>query len=102
MREEYKNDRTRFERYGTSYWWCKAQDQYRLECQRCRAPCPTQGARNQIASLPNGTVVDTIDEKHPVYDSVSNRNYVMISYTNKNGEKETGWVAASIVGLPRR
>ena len=63
---------------------------------------PTQGARNQSASLPNGTVVDTIDEKHPVYDSVSNRNYVMISYTNKNGEKETGWVAASIVGLPRR
>lgn len=63
---------------------------------------PTQGERNQIASLPNGTIVDTIDEKHPVYDAVSNRNYVMISFTDKNGNTQTGWVAASIVGLPRR
>ena len=63
---------------------------------------PTSGERNQIASLPNGTIVDTIDETHPVYDAVSNRNYVMITFTNKKGQQQTGWVAASIVGLPRR
>ena len=63
---------------------------------------PTSGERNQIASLPNGTIVDTIDETHPVYDAVSNRNYVMITFTNKKGQQQTGWVGASIVGLPRR
>ena len=63
---------------------------------------PTTGERNQIASLPNGTIVDTIDEAHPVFDSVSNRNFVMISFTNKKGQTQTGWVAASIVGLRRR
>ncbi len=62
---------------------------------------PTQARRNQIASLPNGTVVDTIDEKHPVYDEYSGRNYVMISFIDKNGRQKTGWIAASIVGLRR-
>ncbi len=62
---------------------------------------PTQGQANQIASLPNGTVVDTIDENDPVYDTVSGRNYVQISFTDRNGNTRTGWIAASIVGLRR-
>ena len=49
----------------------------------------------QIASLSNGTQVDTITDQ-VVYDPVSRRNFVEVSV---NGI--TGWVAASIVGLPR-
>ncbi len=62
---------------------------------------PTQGKQNQIASLPNGTVVNTINENAPVYDPVSGRNYVQISFVDKSGVTRTGWIAASIVGLPR-
>ena len=54
----------------------------------------------QVASLANGTVINTISDR-TVYDPVSGRNFVMITYTDKNGKQATGWVAASIVGLPR-
>ena len=53
-----------------------------------------------LAGLPNGTVVDTVTDK-TVKDSVSGRNFVEIDYTDKNGNQARGWVAASIVGLPR-
>ena len=36
-----------------------------------------------------------------VYDAASGRNFVEINFTDKNGKARTGWVAASIVGLPR-
>ena len=49
----------------------------------------------QIASLQNGTQVDTVTDQ-VVYDSVSGRNFVEVDV---NGMR--GWVAASIVGLPR-
>ncbi len=62
---------------------------------------PTTGERNQIASLPNGTVIDTIDEGNLVYDSVSGRHFVQINFTDKNGKPGTGWVASSLVGLRR-
>ena len=54
----------------------------------------------QIASLPNGTIVDTVSDKL-VYDAESGRNFVEISYRDQNGKLRDGWVAASIVGLPR-
>ena len=54
----------------------------------------------QIASLPTGTVVDTITDE-VVYDPQSGRNFVQIKFTDKFGGERTGWVAASIVGLPR-
>ena len=53
-----------------------------------------------IASLPSGTQVDTVTDKL-VYDAASGRNFVEINFTDKNGKARTGWVAASIVGLPR-
>ena len=49
----------------------------------------------QIASLPNGTQADTVTDQ-VVYDSVSGRNFVEVDV---NGIR--GWIAASIVGLPR-
>lgn len=54
----------------------------------------------QIASLPSGTVVDTITDKR-VYDPVSERSFVEIRFIDKYGKEATGWIAASIVGLPR-
>ena len=54
----------------------------------------------QIASLPSGTQVDTVTDK-VVYDDASGRNFVEIRFTDKYGKPGTGWVAASIVGLPR-
>ena len=54
----------------------------------------------QIASLPNGTTVDTISDTL-YYDPVSDRNFVEITFTDKNGKESTGWVAASIVGMTR-
>ena len=62
---------------------------------------PTQGRKNQIASLPNGSLVDTLNESFLSRDPVSGRNYVEIRFTDKNGRVRTGWIAASIVGLPR-
>ena len=53
-----------------------------------------------IASLPSGTQVDTVTDK-VVYDPASGRNFVEINFTDKNGNARVGWVAASIVGLPR-
>ena len=49
----------------------------------------------QIGSIPNGTSVDVI-ESTLTYDSVSHRNFVFITFNGKSG-----WIAASIVGLPR-
>ena len=54
----------------------------------------------QIASLPNGTVVDTISDEL-VYDPVAGRNFVEVTYTDKSGETRTGWIASSILGLKR-
>ncbi len=53
-----------------------------------------------VISLVNGTKVDTVTDQS-VFDPVSNRNFVEIRYKDKNGETKTGWIAASIVGLPR-
>ena len=50
----------------------------------------------QIAALANGTEIDTISEEL-VYDPVSGRNFVEVMTT----DGKTGWIAASIVGLPR-
>lgn len=55
---------------------------------------PSKGSK-QIASLPNKTQVDTVTDQ-VVYDPVSGRNYVKVTV---NGQ--TGWIAASIIGLPR-
>ncbi len=60
---------------------------------------PSKGTK-QIASLPNGTMIDTINDEL-VYDSVAGRNFVEISFTDKYGKTQTGWIAASIVGLKR-
>ena len=56
---------------------------------------PSKSGTKQIASLPNGTQVDTITDKC-VYDPISKRNYVEVIVNGKRG-----WIAASIVGLPR-
>ena len=53
-----------------------------------------------IAGLPNGTEVDTVTDEL-VRDRVSGRNFVEIDFIDKNGNQARGWVAASIVGLPR-
>jgi len=49
----------------------------------------------QIASLPNGTQVDTVTDEL-VYDPVSGRNFVKVKVNGK-----TGWIAASIIGMKR-
>ena len=49
----------------------------------------------QIASLSNGTQVDTVTDEL-VRDPVSGRNFVEVAVNGKQG-----WIAASIVGLPR-
>ena len=53
----------------------------------------------QIASLSNGTVVDTISD--PVYDEVARRHFVQVTYTDKSGASRTGWIATSILGMKR-
>ena len=60
---------------------------------------PSKGDR-QIASLPNGTVVDTISDEL-VYDPVAGRNFVEVTYTDRGGVTRTGWIASSILGLKR-
>ena len=57
--------------------------------------------QNWICSLQNGTYVDTLDDDKLYYDPVSKRNFVQITFTDKYGNKGTGYVAASLVGLPR-
>ena len=49
----------------------------------------------QIASIPNGTVVDTITDQL-VYDPESGRHFVQVSYNGK-----IGWIASSLVGMKR-
>ena len=53
----------------------------------------------QIASLANGTVVDTISD--PVYDSVAGRHFIEVTYTDRGGVSRTGWIATSILGMKR-
>ena len=62
--------------------------------------CGAGKSYRQIASLPSGTVVDTISDKLE-FDDASGRNFVEITFRDKNGKTSTGWIAASIVGLPR-
>ena len=52
-------------------------------------------ASKQIDHIPNGTEIDTISDEL-YYDSVSRRHFVQVSYNGK-----TGFVASSILGLPR-
>lgn len=52
-----------------------------------------------IASLTNGTLVDTVGT--PVYDVGTDRNWIKIKFKHK-GKLLTGWIAASIVGLKRK
>lgn len=49
----------------------------------------------QIASIPNGAVVDTVTD-HLVYDEASGRHFVQVIYNGK-----TGWIASSLVGMRR-
>ena len=54
----------------------------------------------QIASLPNGTVVDTVTDQL-VYDPVAGRHFVEVTFTDKKGKTKTGWIASSILGMKR-
>lgn len=49
----------------------------------------------QIGHIPNGCQVDTLTDQL-VYDPESRRNFVQVNYNGK-----IGWVASSIVGMPR-
>ena len=49
----------------------------------------------RLGSLPNGRQVD-VDVSTITYDPASGRSFVKINYNGK-----TGWVASSLVGLPR-
>ncbi len=60
---------------------------------------PSKGT-GQIASLVNGTVVDTITDKLE-YDPVSDRHFVQVQFTDKNGRSGVGWIASSLVGMKR-
>ena len=55
---------------------------------------------SQIASLPNGTVVDTISDQL-AYDPVAGRHFVEVCSTSKHGQEKTGWIASSILGMKR-
>ena len=52
-----------------------------------------------IASLNNGTLVDTVGT--PVYDQGTDRNWIQVRF-KKNNKTLTGWISASIVGLKRK
>lgn len=54
----------------------------------------------QIASLSNGTIVDTVSDTL-VFDPVSKRNFVEVTFYDQSGTARRGWVAASILGMPR-
>ena len=56
-------------------------------------------AYGQLASLVNGTTVNTIGD--PVWDSVSGRHFVEIEFYDKKGALRTGWIASSLVGMKR-
>ena len=49
----------------------------------------------QIGSIPNGTVVD-VNPATQTYDPESGRHFVYVVVNGKDG-----WVASSLVGLPR-
>ncbi len=49
----------------------------------------------QIGSIPNGTRIDTVSDQL-VYDPEAGRNFVQVNYNGR-----IGWVASSLVGLPR-
>ena len=55
---------------------------------------PRKGSK-QIDHISNGTKVNSVSDE-PVYDPVSGRNFVQVTIDGK-----TGWIAASILGLPR-
>ncbi|MBR3334904.1 MAG: SH3 domain-containing protein [Clostridia bacterium] len=55
---------------------------------------PRKSAK-QIGSIPNGTRIDTVSDQL-VYDPEAGRHFVQVNYNGK-----IGWVASSIVGLPR-
>lgn len=55
---------------------------------------PKKGSK-QIGHLPNGTKVNSVSDE-AVYDPVSGRNFIQVTIDGK-----TGWIAASILGLPR-
>ena len=57
---------------------------------------PSKGDR-QIASLPNGMIVDTVTDQLE-YDPISGRTFVKVRYTDKDGTK-TGWVSSSVLGM---
>lgn len=61
---------------------------------------PWIAKRNQIDALINGTIVKTINDEL-IFDPGSRRNFVKIRFINKYGDEAGGYVAASIVGLPR-
>ncbi|SCW62295.1 hypothetical protein SAMN02910456_02225 [Ruminococcaceae bacterium YRB3002] len=61
---------------------------------------PFKAPGNQIDALASGTVVDTITDEL-VFDEGTGRNYVKIRFKNRKGVMAEGWIAASIVGLPR-
>ena len=60
---------------------------------------PPPGAPDVMASLPNGTIVNTIGTYQ--YDSKTKRNWIKIEFIDKHGFIKTGWIAASILGYPR-
>ena len=57
------------------------------------------GNAKVVASLPNGTLVNTISD--PVYDEATGRNWVWVEYKNASGKTKKGWIAASIIGMKR-
>ena len=61
---------------------------------------PFKAPGNQIDALESGTVIETLTDEL-VFDPGTQRNYVKIKFTNRKGQLAEGWIAASIVGLPR-
>ena len=57
------------------------------------------GGENILASLPNGTYVNTISA--PFFDQATNRNWVQVQYKDAKGKTKKGWIAASIIGMKR-
>ncbi|MBR0266084.1 MAG: hypothetical protein IJQ71_01465 [Clostridia bacterium] len=66
-----------------------------------RDPWIANKPSNWICSLANGTVVETLNDDELYYDAKSKRNFVQIKFVDKYGTERTGYVAASLVGLPR-
>ena len=52
-------------------------------------------ASRQIDHIPNGTRIDTVSDDL-YFDSAAGRHFVQVTYNGK-----TGYVASSILGLPR-